>query len=76
MNLWCSVKVTKGLEKPGEEAVGNRVGAAPGWPLGGCLEAGGYLNAWGFAGLQAMVCWPRAGECFPLPALPDLSLVN
>lgn len=76
MNPWCSMKVTKGLEKLREGAAGNGVGAAAGWPLAGCLEAGGYLSTWGCAELQAVVCWPQAGECSPLPAPPDLSLVN
>lgn len=76
MNLWCSMKTTKGLEEPREVAVGNGVGAAAGWSISGCLEAGGYLSAQGCAELQAVVCWPQAGECSPLPAPPDLSLVN
>lgn len=32
MNLWCSMKVTKGLEELREGAAGNRVGATAGWP--------------------------------------------
>lgn len=40
MSLWCSMKVTKGLEEPGEGAAGNGVGAAAGWPFAGCLEVG------------------------------------
>jgi len=76
MNLWCSMKMTKGLEEPEEGDAGNGVDAAAGWPLAGCLEAGGYLSARACAELQAVVCWPQAGECSPLLALPDLSLVD
>lgn len=58
MNPWCSIKVTKGLEKPEEGAVGNGVGAAAGWPLSGCREARDCLSAHGCTELQAEVCWP------------------
>lgn len=36
----------------------------------------GYLSTQGCAELQAVVSWPWAGECSPLPACPDLRLVN
>lgn len=53
MNQWCSIKVTKGLEEPEEGAVGDGVGAAAGWPLDGCPEAGDCLSAHGCAEFQA-----------------------
>lgn len=76
MNQWCSIKVTKVLEKLEEGAVGDGVGATAGWTLGGCPEARDCLSAYSCTELQAEVCQLWAGECFPLPASPSLSLVD
>lgn len=59
MNQCCSIKVTKGLEKPEDGAVGNGMGAT-----GRCSEARDSLSVHGCTELQAEVCWPWAGECF------------
>lgn len=76
MNLWCSMKVNRGLEKLREGAAGNSIDGTAGWPLAGSLEAGRHLSAWSYAELQAVVSWLRAGQCSPLLAPPGPTLVN
>lgn len=57
MSQWCSIKVTKGLEKP-EGAVVDGVGATAGWALGECSEARDCLSIHSCTELQAEACWP------------------